>query len=434
MSIFTDDIFTQDPLASIIEEKTIQLKEGERRTVSILFADLKGFTAMSEMLDPELVQSTIDKIMSVFTKVIKNHGGYVDKYSGDEVMALFGAKVASEVDTERAIRAGLQMLENLNKFNQYMKTQKEFSGIDKPLAIRIGINTGLVTTGKIGEGREGDFTVYGDSVNLASRLESNAPVNSIMVPESIEKMLVDHFEFLDQGNIKVKGKTDPISVFTVGKIKDSTSVVEVNYLTKFVGREEELTELKTSYQIAIDNIGKDESCSAIIAIRASAGIGKTRLVHEFIFQSLSNSSTSKYLSIGKATNVTGQPFFTFLSLFRHYFHISEIDSSIVIAEKIKNGYNKLGEHFEEKDREILSESKPMIGFLFGLLSDDGRLNNKGKDLQSHIHIAIFQLLRCMTLRCNQSSIPMVFILEDLHWIDDASLEALKFIITGFSDL
>ena len=153
MSIFTDDIFTQDPLASVIEEKTIQLKEGERRTVSILFADLKGFTAMSEMLDPELVQSTIDKIMSVFTKVIKNHGGYVDKYSGDEVMALFGAKVASEVDTERAIRAGLQMLENLNKFNQYMKTQKEFSGIDKPLAIRIGINTGLVTTGKIGEVR-----------------------------------------------------------------------------------------------------------------------------------------------------------------------------------------------------------------------------------------------------------------------------------------
>ena len=214
MSIFTDDIFTQDPLASVIEAKSIQLKEGERRRVSILFADLKGFTAMSEMLDPELVQSTIDKIMSVFTKVIKNHGGYVDKYSGDEVMALFGAKVASEVDTERAIRAGLQMLENLNKFNQYMKTQKEYSAIDKPLAIRIGINTGLVTTGKIGEGREGDFTVYGDSVNLASRLESNAPVNSIIVPESIEKMLVDHFEFLDQGNIKVKGKTDPIAVKT----------------------------------------------------------------------------------------------------------------------------------------------------------------------------------------------------------------------------
>ena len=149
MSIFTDDIFTQDPLASVIEEKTIQLKEGERRRVSILFADLKGFTAMSEMLDPELVQSTIDKIMSVFTKVIKNHGGYVDKYSGDEVMALFGAKVVSEVDTERAIRAGLQMLENLNQFNHYMKTLKEYSAIERPLAIRIGINIGLLSLVKL---------------------------------------------------------------------------------------------------------------------------------------------------------------------------------------------------------------------------------------------------------------------------------------------
>ena len=97
MSVFPDDIFAADPLAAVIEEKTIQLKEGERRNVSILFADLKGFTEMSEKLDPEFVQTNIDKIMSVFTQVIKNHGGYVDKYSGDEVMALFGAKVASEV-------------------------------------------------------------------------------------------------------------------------------------------------------------------------------------------------------------------------------------------------------------------------------------------------------------------------------------------------
>ena len=129
MSIFTDDIFTQDPLASIIEEKTIQLKQGERRTVSILFADLKGFTEMSEKLDSELVQTTIDKIMRVFTQTIENYGGYIDKYSGDEIMALFGAKVASEVDTERAIRAGLQMLNNLKGYNHYLKKDK----INKPL-------------------------------------------------------------------------------------------------------------------------------------------------------------------------------------------------------------------------------------------------------------------------------------------------------------
>ena len=106
MPVFPDDIFAADPLTAVIEEKTLQLKDGERRNVSILFADLKGFTAMSEKLDPELVQTTIDNIMSVFTKVIKNYGGYVDKYSDDEVG---GAKVASEVDTEQAIHAAIQM-------------------------------------------------------------------------------------------------------------------------------------------------------------------------------------------------------------------------------------------------------------------------------------------------------------------------------------
>jgi len=172
-----------------MEEKTVQLKEGERRTVAILFADIKGFTEMSEKLDPEIVQTTIDKIMRVFTQNIENYGGYVDKYSGDEIMALFGAKVASEVDTERAIRAGLQMLNSLKGYNNYLKKDKKYGNAIKPLAIRIGINIGLVTTGKIGKGREGDFTVYGDAVNLASRLESNAPVNSIMVPEIIDKLI-----------------------------------------------------------------------------------------------------------------------------------------------------------------------------------------------------------------------------------------------------
>ena len=152
--------------------------------------------------------------MTIFTKSIEDYGGYIDKYSGDEIMALFGAKVASETDTERAIRAGIRMLENLKHFNTYIANNKEFSHFDTSLAVRIGINTGLVTTGKIGKARAGDFTVYGDAVNLASRLESNAPVNSILVPESIEKMLPDQFNYSDMGNIQVKGKTNTISVLT----------------------------------------------------------------------------------------------------------------------------------------------------------------------------------------------------------------------------
>ena len=335
MSIFSDDIFTSDPLASIIEDKTIQLKEGERRRVSILFADLKGFTQMSEKLDPEFVQTTIDKIMRVFTQVIKNHGGYVDKYSGDEVMALFGAKVASEVDTERAIRAGLQMLESLNKFNQYMKSHKEYRAIDKPLAIRIGINTGLVTTGKIGEGREGDFTVYGDAVNLASRLESNAPVNSIMVPETIEEMLKDQFEYSDMGSIIVKGKSEPVSVFTVNEIKKTASVFHTKYKTAFIGRDEELKYLLSIYKDVTKNIGSGESLSTMVGIKADAGIGKTRLIHEFINNILPKGMNSNYVIIGRATNLTRQPYLVFISLLRSYFQLSEVDDISMVKKRIR---------------------------------------------------------------------------------------------------
>ena len=432
--MFPDDMFAPDPLAEIAEEKTLQLKDGERRNVAILFADLKGFTAMSEKLDPEFVQSTIDKIMSVFTQVIKSHGGYVDKYSGDEIMALFGAKVASEVDTERAIRSGLKMLENLEKFNEYMKRQSEFEVVKEPIGIRIGINTGLVTTGKIGEGREGDFTVYGDTVNLASRLESNAPVNSIMVPESIEKVLSSHFEFIDEGNIKVKGKTDPISVFTIGKVKELTSAGKDKYSTQFVGREKELKQLHSAYEAAVDNVGSDDCHVSMVTISADGGIGKTRLLHEFLNQALPDARSSNYLSVGRATNVTSQPFFMFLSLFRHYFHVSESDSQKMIGEKIQSGYDDILEFLHEEEKESLLTSKALINFLFGIPSEDERLKARGKDLQAHIHIAIFTLLRSMALRCNQSSIPMTFMLEDLHWIDDASLATLEHCLAGFSDL
>lgn len=433
MSVFQDDFFAQDPLAAIIADKTIQLKEGERRTVSILFADLKGFTEMSEKLDPEFVQTTIDKIMSVFTQDIKNHGGYVDKYSGDEVMALFGAKVASEVDTERAIRAGLQMLSSLEKFNEYMKTKNEYSKIEKDLAIRIGINTGLVTTGKIGEGREGDFTVYGDAVNLASRLESNAPVNSILVPESIEKMLPDQFNYSDMGNIQVKGKTNTISVFTVNDIKKTSSAFSIQYKTAFIGRADDLKYLISLYKDVTLNIGREKCVSSLIGIRAEAGIGKTRLIHEFLNEILPKGISPNYVIIGRTTNLTRQPYSIFISLLRFYFQLSEVDGLIAVQKRVESKYEELKENLNSSEQTQLNTTKSIIGFLLGIPSKDIRLQAAGKNIQTDIHIALYQFFQLITLRCNQSSIPFVFVLEDLHWIDDLSMEALHFLIQQFTE-
>ena len=154
--LFDDHLFDLDK----VKEKTIKLKDGERRMVSILFADIKGFTSLSETLDHEEVQSLMDHIMKIFSHCVEIYGGYVDKYSGDQIMALFGAKVASEVDTQRAISAALDMLSKLKKFNKIASSSQKYHHVNVDLSVRVGINTGMVTTGKIGKKREGDFTVY----------------------------------------------------------------------------------------------------------------------------------------------------------------------------------------------------------------------------------------------------------------------------------
>ena len=195
------------------EEKTVQLKEGERRTVAILFADIQGFTKLSEKLDHETVRDFMDSIFKIFTQAIEKHGGYVDKYTGDEIMALFGAKVASEVDTQRAVFCALDILDKMSGINKQLPAKLNLNVQDAQLSIRIGINTGVVTTGRIGKQREGDFTVYGDAVNIASRMESNAPPDRIMLSEATMKLAGDSFHYEDHGSISVKGKTDEISVF-----------------------------------------------------------------------------------------------------------------------------------------------------------------------------------------------------------------------------
>ena len=157
-----------------------KLRSGERREVCILFADVKNSTVLGSQLDPEVFQSKLDPLMKRFTKCINYYGGYVDKYMGDGIMALFGAKHDTEQDTERAVLAALKMIEQLELYNR--KLNAELPSQDAAIGVRIGINTGLVVVGKVGEEREGDFTVTGAAVHLAQRMEANAPVGKILLP------------------------------------------------------------------------------------------------------------------------------------------------------------------------------------------------------------------------------------------------------------
>jgi len=189
---------------------------GERKPVTIIFADISGFTAMSERLDPEQVRKMMNTCFDHLVPVIEKYEGTVDKFIGDEIMALFGAPVAHEDDPERALRAALEMMEALEEFNAQHRTN---------LGIHMGINTGLVIAGGIGSRRQQEYSVMGDAVNLAARLEDASERGEILVGPSTYRLTAPLFELEAREPIRVKGKAEPVPIYRLTGQKAAPGLV-----------------------------------------------------------------------------------------------------------------------------------------------------------------------------------------------------------------
>ncbi|MEO0267080.1 MAG: adenylate/guanylate cyclase domain-containing protein [candidate division WOR-3 bacterium] len=244
--------------------------EEEKRVVSILFADLKGFTSLSEKLSPEEVKEIMDKIFSRMTEIIENNRGYIDKYIGDCIMALFGAPVSYGDDAERAVKAAYEMQEKIKEFN------KEITEITKGvnLSLRIGINTGEVVTGYIGKKREGDYTAMGDAVNIAERIEEICEPGKIWVSENTYNFAKRIFEFIELPKVKLKGKKEEIKIYEVKGYKKIEKYDEIFLENIFINREKEMEIIKEKY-----NEAKEKS--VFLFLTGDIGIGKTRFLKEF---------------------------------------------------------------------------------------------------------------------------------------------------------
>ncbi|HEX9925665.1 MAG TPA: adenylate/guanylate cyclase domain-containing protein, partial [Anaerolineae bacterium] len=231
-------------LAEIEEREAAQSAlRGERKQVTVMFADISGFTAMSEKLDPEEVRSMINACFERLGVVIDRYEGHIDKFIGDEIMALFGAPIAHENDPERALRAALDMMAALAEFNA-----EHAARIPKPLALHFGINTGLVIAGGIGTRQRQDYSVMGDTVNLASRLEGLSEAGEILVGENTYRLTAPLFEFEALRPVKVKGKENPIQVYQVLRARTAAGQVRgIDGLTSpLVGRQIEMDILETA--------------------------------------------------------------------------------------------------------------------------------------------------------------------------------------------
>ena len=242
----------------------------EKRIVTILFADLKGFTFFSEKLSPEEVKEIMDKIFLEMTEIVERNGGYVDKYIGDSIMALFGAKESYGDDAERCIHSALEMQKKIDEFN------KEIEEIikDIKLSLRIGINTGEVVTGFVGKKREGDFTVFGDAVNIAKRIEEVCEPGKVWVSENTYNLTKRTFDFKEIPETPLKGKTEKIKIYEVERYKKLEEKEEIFFEEIFINREKEIEILMEKY-----NEAKEKSI--FISLHGDIGVGKTKILKEF---------------------------------------------------------------------------------------------------------------------------------------------------------
>ena len=213
--------------------------EGDLRPVTILFADIRGFTRLAEVLPAEKLVAAINGCFEVLDEAIARYGGEVDKFLGDAVMAIFGAPVAHDDDPRRAVLAALDMQASLSRYNATLRKQ-----IGCELEMRIGINTGVVLAGPIGSHRKRAFTVMGDAVNVAARLEHAAPVGSILIGEATRAYLGGSFRLRLRRSVRIRGKDTPVRSYVV--LGQTTNTRSRASHERYLGREAELAQVATA--------------------------------------------------------------------------------------------------------------------------------------------------------------------------------------------
>jgi class 3 adenylate cyclase len=370
--------------------------EGERKTLTALFADIKGSTELEQDLDPEEARAIVDPALKTMIDSVERYDGYVVQSTGDGIFAIFGAPVAHEDHPQRGLYAALRMQEELRRYSTALVAEG-----GNPIQCRVGVNTGEVVVRSIytGGGRT-EYTTIGHTTNLASRMQAVAPVGSIAVAEPTRKLCEGYFSLKPLGPTKVKGIAEPVNVYEVtglGPLRTRLQRVTGRGLTKFVGREREMEAMLVASELARAGHGQ------IVATIAEAGTGKSRLIFETKARNRSGWMVLEAFSVsyGKAS-----AYLPVIDLLHAYFEIEAGDDARKRREKVNGRVFTL-------DR-ALEDSLP---YLFTLLEiaegDDPLAQMEGQTKKRRTLDAIKRILLRESL--NQ---PLMVIFEDLHWIDE----------------
>ena len=375
--------------------------EGERKTVTALFADIKGSTELEQDLDPEEARAIIDPALKLMIDAVRRYDGYIVQSTGDGIFALFGAPVAHEDHPQRALYAALRMQEELRRYGSKLQGEGR-----APIEIRVGANTGEVVVRSIATGAtQVEYTPIGHTTNLASRLQSIARTGSIVASESTRKFCEGYFVLKPLGPTKVKGVSEPVNVYEVtglGPLRTRLQQAAGRGFTKFVGREREMDALKRAAEAASSSHGQ------IVAAMAEAGVGKSRLYYEFKAVAQSRFMVLETFSVshGKAT-----AFLPVIELLWNYFRIGPADDARIRREKVTGRVLAL-------DR-TLEDTLPFLFKLLGLTGADDPLARMEDQIKQR---RMLEAIKRLVLRESLNQ-PLMMIVEDLHWVDSES-EAL----------
>jgi class 3 adenylate cyclase/tetratricopeptide (TPR) repeat protein len=384
---------------------TAAIPPEERRQVTVLFADLSGYTAFAERMDPEDVKSLVDRALLRLGEEVQRYGGTVDKYIGDNVMAIFGAPVAHEDDAERAVRAGLGMQAAMTEVNAGLPSGAHF-------ALRVGVNTGEVIAGAVGEA----YTVVGDTVNVASRLQSAARPGSVTVGERTMRATDAAVEYTALEPLELKGKAERVPAWeAVGLIAEhSVRRVAPASESPLVGRRQELDALDSLYERVVR-----EGTSHLVTVVGEAGVGKSRLLREFE-RRLADHPSAPTVRTGRCLPYgSGIVFWALGEVLRAECGIVESDSSEQAWQKLRAYVADLigDEATDYSDREAA-----LIGRLLGV-DVPAELVLEEDDPERMREAFLAALRRGIELIALRG--PFVIAFEDIHWADDGMLDAIE---------
>jgi class 3 adenylate cyclase len=377
-----------------------------------MFCDMEGFTALSERIGPEEAYAIMDQVYEILIHKVHDYEGTVNEMTGDGIMALFGAPIALEDAPQRAIRSAYSIHREMTRFSDKIGQDR---GDIPPLKMRIGIHTGPVVVGTLGNDLRVEFKAVGDTVNLASRMEDLADSGATYVTEETFKLTEGLFRYESLGEKEIKGKREPVKAYRV--IGPSTrrtrfDVSAERGLTPFVGRERALELLLDGFQRA--KAGRGQAFS----ITAEAGVGKSRLLYEFI-KSIGNEDIT-YLE-GKCLSYSrGVAYHPVIDILKSNFYIREDDGDLEIRGKVKRGLKIVG-----------VDEASTLPYLLELLSvkdsgiDELSLNPEARRAR------IIEALNRIVLKGSEIR-PVVMAIEDLHWIDESSEERFKSLLGSIS--